>query len=121
MRTPLRARHVGWSAILALSGFAYNGASASLVAAPLLANDNFNCFWSTGAGWGTYSLRRQAGGTAFAVKVLAGTLACRSCEIAASGAATSVEAGGKAVETQVSKRGDRTILGLQQNPSPGCQ
>ncbi|HEX4758073.1 MAG TPA: GH116 family glycosyl-hydrolase [Terracidiphilus sp.] len=99
-----------WSAVLALSGFSYNGASASVIAAPLIAKDNFNCFWSTGTGWGTYSLRRQPAGAVFTVKVLAGTLACRSCEIAASGTAISVEASRKPVESQVNKHGERTIL-----------
>jgi uncharacterized protein (DUF608 family) len=101
-----------WSAMLALSGFSYDGASASVVAAPLVSADNFKCFWSTGTGWGTYSLRRHAGGASFAVKVLAGSLACGSCEIAASGNTAHVESGGKAVENRVSNRGGRMIVSL---------
>ena len=99
-----------WSAVLTLSGFSYDGASASVVAVPPGAKDNFNSFWSTGTGWGTYSLRHHAGGTSFAVKVLAGTLACRSCEIAASGKAASVESGGGVVENHVSNRGERIVV-----------
>ena len=99
-----------WSAVLALSGFSYNGGNASVVAAPLVAKDNFNCLWSTGTGWGTYSLRRQADGTSFAINVLEGTLACRSCEIAASGKAASAHSGGNAVENHLSNRGERVVV-----------
>jgi len=99
-----------WSAVLALSGLSYNGGNASVVAAPLVAKDNFNCLWSTGTGWGTYSLRRQGDGTSFAINVLEGTLACRSCEIAASGKAASAHSGGNAVENHLSNRGERVVV-----------
>src|ERR1700759_2555399 len=45
-----------WSSVVALSGFFYRGDKAAVVAAPPLAGANFRCFWSTGTGWGTYSL-----------------------------------------------------------------
>lgn len=99
-----------WSAVLALSGFSYDGASASLVAAPLVAKDEFNSFWSTGTGWGTYSLRRHAGGTSFSIKVLDGKLACRSCEISASGKAATVESRGGIVENRVINHGQRVAI-----------
>ena len=41
-----------WSAVVALSGFSYDGATASVVAAPRFAGNTFQCFWSTGTGWG---------------------------------------------------------------------
>jgi non-lysosomal glucosylceramidase len=99
-----------WSAVLALSGFNYNGAKESVIAVPLVTKDNFKCFWSTGTGWGTYSLRRQTDGTSFAINVLEGTLACRSCEIAASGTAASAHSGGNAVESHVSHSGERMVV-----------
>ena len=99
-----------WSAVLALSGFSYDGASASVVAVPLLAKDNFQCFWSTGTGWGTYSLRREGGSVSFAIKVLAGTLTCRSCEIAATGTTAHVASSAEPVENQVRRRGERAIV-----------
>ena len=101
-----------WSAIPALSGFKYDGATAALVAVPLMAHSNFQCLWATGTGWGTFAVRRQGGGTHFAVKVLAGTLDCRSCEIAAPGGAASVQSGGKRVESRVSRRGERMVVTL---------
>jgi uncharacterized protein (DUF608 family) len=99
-----------WSTILALSGFRYDGAKASVVAVPQVAHADFQCFWSTGTGWGTFSTHQHAGVTVFAVKVLAGTLNCRSCEIAASGATATVESGGKTVENQVSRHEERIVV-----------
>lgn len=99
-----------WSAVIAFSGFSYDARSASVIAVPLAANSDFRCFWSTGTGWGTYSLRQQAGGINFAIKVLAGTLDCRSCELAASGASVAVESGGKTLEHHVDNRGKHIVV-----------
>lgn len=99
-----------WSGLLALSGFSYTAAGAAVVAAPLVAHENFQCFWSTGTGWGTFSLRTQGGATVFEIKVLAGTLACHSCEIPAPGAAAKVETGGTPVPSHLTRRGGRAIV-----------
>ncbi len=98
-----------WSAVVVLSGFSYDGAKASLVAAPLVSPTDFRSFWSSGTGWGTFSLRRQDGATVFTLKVLAGTFACRSCEFAAPGSAASVVSGGKTVESRVGRNNDRLV------------
>ena len=99
-----------WSAVLALSGFSYDAPSASVVAAPLVAKDDFHSFWSTGTAWGSYSLRRHSAGASFALKVLAGSLACKSCEIAASGAAAPASRGGVAVESKLSNKDGRALV-----------
>ncbi len=101
-----------WSAIAVLSGFSYDGVKASLVAVPLVAHANFQSLWATGTGWGTFALRRQAGGTLFTVKVLEGSLNCRSCEIAAPGTEAAVHSGGRAVASHVSRRNDRMVVTL---------
>jgi hypothetical protein len=64
-----------WSGVLALSGFRYHAPKAAIIAMPRVPTQNFNCFWSTATGWGTFS---TAGG--LEIKVLHGTLPCRSCE-----------------------------------------
>ncbi len=104
-----------WSAVVALSGFSYEGASAAVVATPLIATDNFHCFWSTGFGWGTYSLRRGASGASFTLRVLAGVLECRTCEIAAAGTVAQVASSNGAVENKISRRGDHTIVAFNKN------
>ncbi len=86
-----------WSAVVALSGFSYDGARESVVAVPRVAHPAFECFWSTGTGWGTFALRNAAGAARLSIKVLGGTLACRSCTFAATGAGASVSIGGKSI------------------------
>jgi non-lysosomal glucosylceramidase len=99
-----------WSTVLALSGFRYDGASAAAVAAPPSAGVEFQCVWATGTGWGTFSLRRQAQGTTFALKVLAGSLACRSCEFSAKGVRAKASSGGRTIENRLDRREDRAIV-----------
>jgi hypothetical protein len=103
-----------WSTVVALSGFLYDGAAAALVAAPKIPREDFECLWATGTGWGRFSLHRLAGRTLFAIKVLKGTLACRSCEIAAMGKMAQVEIMGRQVESQADRRGDRLIVTLSE-------
>ncbi len=103
-----------WSTVIALSGFLYDGVNNAVVAVPRLQRDNFECFWSTGTGWGTFSERRQAGRTEFVLKVLNGKLACRSCEIAAAGTVASVESLGRLVTNQVERRAERMVVTLAQ-------
>ncbi len=103
-----------WSTVVALSGFLYDGAAASVVAVPKIPRDNLECFWSTGTGWGTFSQRSQDGQITFTIKVLSGKLACRSCEIAAVGTAASVETSGKLLENRVERRAERMIVTLAQ-------
>jgi uncharacterized protein (DUF608 family) len=108
-----------WSTFHALSGFRYDGASASVAAIPPVAHAGFQCFWATGTGWGTFSLRRQASSTILTLKVLSGTLACRSCEIAAPGTTASVQCGASTIENQVERRGDRAVIKLSKTQSIG--
>jgi uncharacterized protein (DUF608 family) len=98
-----------WSAMVTLSGFSFDGATSSVVAAPKISQDDFKSFWSTGTGWGTFSLRSRAGGSIFALKVLAGTLVCGSCEIAAPGASATVHSGANQVESRVERRNERLL------------
>ncbi|MGB9030110.1 MAG: GH116 family glycosyl-hydrolase [Acidobacteriaceae bacterium] len=103
-----------WSTVVALSGFLYDGVEAAVVAVPKIPADHFKCFWSTGTGWGTYSLSKQQGNTVFAIEVLAGTLACRSCAIAAPGTAANVEYGGRPVANRVERREQQTTVILSE-------
>jgi uncharacterized protein (DUF608 family) len=47
-----------WSGLLALSGFQYFGAEGRVAIAPRIEHPDFRSFWSTGTGWGTFTLRR---------------------------------------------------------------
>jgi non-lysosomal glucosylceramidase len=65
-----------WSAVLALSGFRYHGGERHVDALPRLPVANFRCFWSTATGWGTFAY--GATGSPLTIRVLHGTLPCRS-------------------------------------------
>jgi non-lysosomal glucosylceramidase len=93
-----------WSSVVALSGFHYDGDKAHVSALPRLPHDHFQCFWSTGTGWGTYSLKRsQTGSVQLTLHVLAGTLPCQSCTLAATGTKAKAQLGAKQIEAQVTK------------------
>ena len=100
-----------WTSLVALSGFAYDGFQASLVAVPRLPHRKFQCFWATGTGWGTFSYIRSADeSTQFTLLVLAGTLPCRSCEITAPGTVSSVHLEGKSLAHTMDRQADRRVL-----------
>jgi hypothetical protein len=104
-----------WSAVLALSGFSYDGGSKSVVAVPLVAKDNFHCFWSTGTGWGTFSCKwARDGRSQFRLRVLAGQLTCRSFEIYGVGTSSSTQRNGKEQAHTVERREGRTIFHLNE-------
>ncbi len=99
-----------WSTVLALSGFRYDGVSQAVIAVPPGAHDQFHCLWATGTGWGSFSLQRQGSRTVFELKVLAGTLSCRSCEIAATAATAMVKSGGRSIENRVTRQAGRSVV-----------
>lgn len=70
-----------WSGLVALSGFLYHGAEGRVAITPRWGSGAGRCFWSTGTGWGTYSVDRKATGQKrFMVDVLHGSLPVRSVE-----------------------------------------
>jgi hypothetical protein len=104
-----------WSSFVALSGFQYDGTEASIVAVPRVSNAQFNSFWSTGTAWGTFSYQRVgAKSTRFTLQVLAGTLACQSCEIVGTGDSTSFRSNGRAYSHTVKQRDGRTIFQIKE-------
>jgi uncharacterized protein (DUF608 family) len=99
-----------WSGVLALSGFRYHGARAAVTATPRVANERFTCFWSTGTGWGTFSTGLV--GEGLEIKVLHGSLPCRSCEFSGSGAAATID--GKAVAHRIKRAGARVVVRFEE-------
>jgi len=100
-----------WTSVVALSGFAYDSLHASVIAVPRLPHREFQCFWATGTGWGTFSYSESgSGGTRFTLEVLFGTLLCRACEIKAVGMAYTVRVAAKLHTHTVDRQGDRSTL-----------
>jgi len=89
-----------WSGVVALSGFSYDGRSAAVEALPRVSVPNFRCFWSTGTGWGAFSLT----GSGLRIQVLKGQLACRSAGFRASGSRSTATLGNQAIPHHVSVR-----------------
>jgi non-lysosomal glucosylceramidase len=100
-----------WSSVVALSGFHYEGDRAHVIALPRLPQENFHCFWATGTGWGTYSLKRTQSGTVqFTLKALAGALPCGSCTLAAPGARATAQVGTRKITTRVEKSKEQATI-----------
>jgi non-lysosomal glucosylceramidase len=100
-----------WTSFVAVSGFQFDGAQGSITAIPRTAHKNFNCFWSTATGWGTFSYRPTArGGTRFTIQVLAGTLPCRSCEISGSGSSATVRNNGTTASHSMEQHNGTSIF-----------
>jgi hypothetical protein len=100
-----------WTSFVALSGFQFDGAQASVVAIPRTAHKNFDCFWSTATGWGTFAYRPgSGGGTRFTIQVLAGTLPCRSCEISGSASSATVRNNGAIASHTMEQHNGTTVF-----------
>ncbi len=103
-----------WSSVVAISGFRFDGSQSSITAVPRIPHGKFDCFWSTGTGWGTFSYQPIAGGKRFTLRVLAGRLPCRSCEISGTGVSASVRGNGKAYEASTKQRDGRTTFSFSE-------
>ncbi len=77
-----------WSAVLALSGFHYDAPAQSLEVAPRAEQRPFQCFWSTGTGWGTF----QLSGSRLTLNVLSGSLKVKDLAFASPGASAGLSA-----------------------------
>jgi non-lysosomal glucosylceramidase len=86
-----------WSAVLALSGFRYDGPKAAVTAhaAARPGSGEFRCFWSSGTGWGTFARAVDESRARFRLRVIEGRLPVRACDFAAGGASTAARLNGK--------------------------
>lgn len=65
-----------WGLLIALSGFKYDMVQSRMAFTPVIHQDNFTSFWSTGKAWGTYTQRINAlGAYEMDVQVLYGDAA----------------------------------------------
>ena len=104
-----------WTSFVALSGFAYDGSQAAVVAVLRVPHKSFQCFWSTGTGWGTFSYDRiGTKGTTLTIKVLSGELACRSVEMTGTGTIECAGSYGRLQGHVLQSSGGRTIYRLDE-------
>ena len=83
-----------WSSVVAVSGFDYDGPRGAVQMFPRMSGNSFRCFWSSGTGWGVFSVQRSGAGAQCTLEVMTGRLACQSCEIPGSGKNTSASRAG---------------------------
>ena len=101
-----------WSAVLALSGFRYDGPNAAVsVLPPPTFKDGFRCFWASGTGWGTFLFQSKNNSLAF--KVLSGSLSCRSCQFPASGSKATARHAGEVIPSRVEPAGEASTVLLE--------
>jgi uncharacterized protein (DUF608 family) len=102
-----------WTAVVALSGFHYDGATAHITAVPRIPHGTFQCFWSTGTGWGTFTYGPGAGlGTRFSIEVLADALPCHFFQITGGGSSATISSGEQTYAHTQERRGEQTIFRL---------
>jgi uncharacterized protein (DUF608 family) len=70
-----------WSAIVALSGFRYSAPKHRIEVAPKIDTTPFRSFWSTGAGWGTFTIEPKDNASQFTLRVAEGRLVASSLEV----------------------------------------
>jgi uncharacterized protein (DUF608 family) len=103
-----------WTGVAALSGFAYDGATAQVTAVPRVSHQTFHCFWASGTGWGTFTYNPHTErGTDFKIEVLAGTLPCGSLEISGIGSPATVRGNSQIYTHKQERHGDQTIFRLE--------
>jgi non-lysosomal glucosylceramidase len=102
-----------WTGVVALSGFAYDGATAHVTAVPRVSHQAFQCFWASGTGWGTFTYSpHTTRGTHFKIEVLAGTLPCGSLEISGIGSSATVRGNSQVYTHKQERHGNQTIFRL---------
>ncbi len=102
-----------WTGVVALSGFAYDGASARVTAVPRMPHQTYKCFWATATGWGTFTYAANVGsGAHFRIDVLAGTLPCGSLEITGGGSSAIVRGKERTYAHTQEQHGPQTIVHL---------
>ena len=87
-----------WSTVVAYSGFDYHGAAKAISLKPRTQAPDFTSFFSTGLGWGSFSIKRAAGASRLELAVTEGSLPLQSIHLAQAGAGkSSVTLNGQAI------------------------
>jgi hypothetical protein len=66
-----------WGLLLALSGFHYRAPEGQIAFAPVVAPEQFRCFFSTGSGWGSFAQEIADGRFTASLELRGGTLRLR--------------------------------------------
>ncbi len=99
-----------WSLLLALSGYHYYAERQHLAFDPLLNEQDFHCFFSTGSAWGVYSQRQSSDSFHATLQVLWGELPLRSLRLpTAAGAVGQASLRGASIRLEQRDSGDLAL------------
>ena len=102
-----------WSSLIAFTGFDYHGVEKALTLAPKSQTPAFTSFYSTGLGWGMFSIARTAGANRLELGVTEGSLPLRSIRLNLHpGAKTAVTLAGRTLEHTAERRADGVTIVL---------
>jgi len=112
-----------WSTVVAYSGFDYHGAEKTLTLQPCSAEPRFVSFWSSGTGWGVFTIASEDGRARLELKVIEGSLPIRSLSLPrGGGGATSVTLDGQACPHRAERQAGKVTLTVTEDiavPSGG--
>ncbi|MGH9444287.1 MAG: GH116 family glycosyl-hydrolase, partial [Terriglobia bacterium] len=106
-----------WAALLALSGFRYDGPERRVQVKPALNQEAFSCFWSAATGWGSFSQQVRGDRVHFSLSLIHGTLACRSVALASrktGSGKSSANLGNRTLPHEVHYREDEALFVFHQ-------
>ena len=102
-----------WSSVIAFTGFDYHGVEKAVALAPKSKASAFTSFYSTGLGWGSFSIARRADGSRIELGVTEGSLPLRSIRLdQAAGARTTIMLAGRSRDHRVERRTDGVTIVL---------
>jgi uncharacterized protein (DUF608 family) len=102
-----------WSSVIAFTGFDYHGPEKAIALAPKSKVLAFRSFYSTGFGWGSFSITRSAGGSRLELAVTEGSLPLRSIRLdLKAGPKPTVTLGGSSHDHTVERRTDGVTIVL---------
>ena len=105
-----------WSTVVAFSGFEYHAGEKAIRLMPKTRVPGFASFFSTGLGWGSFSIQRTAGSARVEIAVTEGSLPLRSIRLAETPVgATSITFDARRRPHEVTRRTGGVILSLAED------
>jgi non-lysosomal glucosylceramidase len=105
-----------WSTVVAFSGFEYHAGEKAISLIPKTRVPAFVSFYSTGLGWGSFSIQRTGGSARVEIAVTEGSLPLRSIRVGETAqGATAITLDGRRHPHQLTRRDDGVTLLLAED------
>jgi hypothetical protein len=104
-----------WSSVVVLTGFEYQGADKSIRLIPRMPSKRLTSFWSSGTGWGMFSIAEEGTRSRTEISVTEGSLPLQSIRLKQSSAGSaSVTLNKRTQAHQIKKQTNETIVVLNE-------